>query len=54
MPRRKIGRNERCPCGSGVKYKRCCLSKLQTMETQGPAKRRRSGLAGFLYALVGK
>jgi len=20
---RKIGRNERCPCGSGVKYKRC-------------------------------
>ena len=22
---RKIGRNERCPCGSGRKYKRCCL-----------------------------
>ncbi len=21
---RKIGRNERCPCGSGVKYKKCC------------------------------
>lgn len=21
----KIGRNERCPCGSGAKYKRCCL-----------------------------
>ena len=21
----KIGRNERCPCGSGQKYKRCCL-----------------------------
>jgi preprotein translocase subunit SecA len=21
---RKIGRNERCPCGSGIKYKRCC------------------------------
>lgn len=20
----KVGRNERCPCGSGVKYKRCC------------------------------
>lgn len=20
----KIGRNERCPCGSGKKYKRCC------------------------------
>jgi len=22
---RKIGRNERCPCGSGKKYKKCCL-----------------------------
>ena len=21
---RRIGRNEQCPCGSGVKYKRCC------------------------------
>lgn len=21
----KIGRNEKCPCGSGVKYKKCCL-----------------------------
>lgn len=24
---RKIGRNEPCPCGSGKKYKRCCLDK---------------------------
>ena len=23
--RRKVGRNEPCPCGSGKKYKRCCL-----------------------------
>lgn len=23
---RKIGRNDPCPCGSGKKYKRCCLS----------------------------
>jgi uncharacterized protein YecA (UPF0149 family) len=22
----KIGRNETCPCGSGKKYKHCCLS----------------------------
>jgi tetratricopeptide (TPR) repeat protein len=22
----KIGRNEPCPCGSGKKYKRCCLA----------------------------
>jgi hypothetical protein len=24
--RRKIGRNAECPCGSGKKYKRCCLN----------------------------
>ncbi len=23
-PLPKIGRNEPCPCGSGLKYKRCC------------------------------
>jgi uncharacterized protein YecA (UPF0149 family) len=23
----KIGRNEQCPCGSGKKYKQCCLNK---------------------------
>ena len=23
----KIGRNEPCPCGSGRKYKKCCLKK---------------------------
>jgi preprotein translocase subunit SecA len=23
----KIGRNDPCPCGSGKKYKKCCLLK---------------------------
>jgi preprotein translocase subunit SecA len=23
----KIGRNDRCPCGSGKKYKHCCVNK---------------------------
>jgi len=23
-PKKKVGRNEPCPCGSGAKYKRCC------------------------------
>lgn len=22
----KLGRNEKCHCGSGIKYKKCCLS----------------------------
>jgi len=24
MKKKKIGRNEPCPCGSGIKYKKCC------------------------------
>jgi len=29
----KIGRNEACPCGSGRKFKRCCLGKQQSVST---------------------
>lgn len=25
---RRIGRNDPCPCGSGVKFKKCCGSRL--------------------------
>jgi hypothetical protein len=28
----KIGRNEICPCESGLKYKRCCLRKKHAEE----------------------
>jgi predicted Zn-dependent protease len=28
----KIGRNDPCPCGSGKKYKRCCLAALANPE----------------------
>jgi uncharacterized protein YecA (UPF0149 family) len=24
----KVGRNKPCPCGSGRKYKKCCLDKI--------------------------
>jgi len=27
----KVGRNDPCPCGSGKKYKACCLRKEQTV-----------------------
>ena len=23
----RIGRNDPCPCGSGIKYKKCCLDR---------------------------
>jgi hypothetical protein len=28
----KPGRNDPCPCGSGKKYKRCCLDKDEAAE----------------------
>lgn len=28
----KIGRNDPCPCGSGRKYKRCCLDKKEEVK----------------------
>ncbi|MFQ5887636.1 MAG: SEC-C metal-binding domain-containing protein [Candidatus Hydrothermarchaeales archaeon] len=30
----KIGRNDPCPCGSGKKYKRCCLNKKDLLEEE--------------------
>jgi len=33
----KIGRNERCPCGSGKKYKRCCGLKQAMAPRPAPA-----------------
>ncbi|NOX25549.1 MAG: hypothetical protein GXP59_05450 [Deltaproteobacteria bacterium] len=36
----KIGRNDPCPCGSGQKYKRCCLDKQEAnAETQVPRQK---------------
>jgi len=29
-----VGRNDPCPCGSGKKYKKCCLEKEQELERQ--------------------
>ena len=38
----KPGRNDRCPCGSGKKYKSCCLTKDETASVAklGSAKTR--------------
>ena len=37
VPSNKIGRNEPCPCGSGKKYKHCCLKKHEVArEAQNP------------------
>lgn len=33
---KKIGRNDPCPCGSGNKYKKCCLGKHDDEEFSNP------------------
>ena len=25
----KVGRNDPCPCGSGAKFKNCCIDKVE-------------------------
>ena len=42
-PRQKTGRNDPCPCGSGRKYKHCCLSKglAPTVSAESPWSRQR-------------
>lgn len=45
----KTGRNEPCPCGSGKKYKQCCLAADEAVLTaamQPPP--RRPGITGYL------
>ena len=37
-PMAKPGRNDRCPCGSGKKYKACCLTKDEAAEREHLAK----------------
>lgn len=37
LAKRHIGRNEPCPCGSGLKYKKCCLTKQSAPSAAGKA-----------------
>ena len=38
----KIGRNDPCPCGSGQKYKRCCLPRDEAAAAERAAARARA------------
>jgi hypothetical protein len=31
-PFRNVGRNDPCPCGSGKKFKKCCIGKAETLQ----------------------
>lgn len=42
--KKKIGRNDPCPCGSGKKYKKCCLGKRSFGETNQVEPERKTEL----------
>jgi len=49
----KIGRNDPCPCGSGKKYKKCCVNKplgprKVTLQTSGNDNVQRMGKTASL------
>ena len=46
----KTGRNDPCPCGSGKKYKQCCLRKEEQAEHEALAalsRAQKSGSGGY-------
>src|ERR1017187_9000267 len=50
-----IGRNEPCPCGSGKKYKKCCLERDEALERQNrPAVMPAVGEDDFIVELLPK
>jgi len=49
-----VGRNDPCPCGSGKKYKKCCLGKDTAERRQVPAQKKieRATAAGAMPVFV--
>jgi methionyl aminopeptidase len=46
----RVGRNDPCPCGSGLKYKKCCLGR----EASSPEKTKERYLKDYGIRLKGK
>ena len=46
MPKNAPGRNDPCPCGSGRKYKKCCLSRDEANGPKGVEPHGHLGHAG--------
>jgi len=42
------GRNARCPCGSGKKAKRCCLTNIKLLASLPPEARQQLIVASIL------
>jgi len=48
----QVGRNDPCPCGSGEKYKNCCIEKGDTFLRKMAAKARKEKEGSLLKRLV--
>ena len=42
------GRNDKCPCGSGKKAKKCCLAKIKALAALPPRLREQVVVAKIL------
>lgn len=49
----KVGRNHPCPCGSGKKYKHCCLSAQQAGTTASPTNQMKVSLIAAIEKIQG-
>jgi len=49
----KVGRNQSCPCGSGKKYKHCCLTAQQAGTTASPTNLMKVSLMGAIEKIQG-
>jgi len=50
----KIGRNHPCPCGSGKKYKHCCLPAQRAGSTVSPANQMKVSLMAAIETVQGR
>lgn len=49
-----VGRNDPCPCGSGLKYKACCITKGDAFLRKIAAKARKEREGTLLSRLLGR
>lgn len=52
MSSSKPGRNDPCPCGSGKKYKKCCLSAVEQAKTSELRQKRQEGVIDSLKGQI--
>lgn len=49
MPTPSVGRNDPCPCGSGKKYKKCCLPHQSLVREPSATAQPQAPRAGVMY-----